>query len=149
VVEARSHRPDLTSIFGPDPAPEQGRHRFDRRVTGRFFDGGTEQLGSDPGGTAMNRRSVLTTTFVAAATTAIVGISAVTGATDQPARHPNDGSPVAAYVRAEKLNLTGLSPASMRTVSPSSASDRGAIVRFAVENNLTGLSPASLRPIDD
>ena len=97
----------------------------------------------------MNRRSILTTTFVAVTTVAVLSISAATAANDRPARHPNDNSDVATYVRNNHLEVTGLSPASMRPASDPYTTDRAAIARFAVENGLTGLSPASLHPVDD
>ena len=96
----------------------------------------------------MNRRSIFTTSFVAAATVAIVGISAVSAADGRPS-HPNDNSEVAAYVTARHLLVSGLSPASLRPVEVSRASDLADIAQWARENGLSGLSPASLRPVDD
>ena len=97
----------------------------------------------------MNRRSIFTTALAAATAVAVLGISAASSASDHLTRHPNDNSDVATYVRNNYLDVTGLSPASMRPASDPYTTDREAIARFAVENGLSGLSPASLRPVDD
>jgi hypothetical protein len=104
----------------------------------------------------MNHRSLLTLALVIAA------VTTATAAT--PGDSGNERRPIAATGAAitdyaVEHHLSGLSPASLRPLSPAQGrtldasaqqaqADRAAAAAYAIEHDLTGLSPASLRPAD-